>query len=741
MDLLWPDSEEGAGRARLRNVLSELRRDFESAGAEPDAVITSTRTSIGIDASMIMTDVSQFEQLLGAAKKESSDAAVPLLQQAVDLSSSEFCSTLYDDWVIVERTRLLHLRHDALGLLASTLLGMGKNAEAEETARLLLREDPVSENAHNLVIAVRIATRDYSGARRQFAALEQVLEAELGTGPSDASRELIGSIPANGNTTKQSPVDKRPSITGVPPVTKKRESEAATQELTAASGRPHRLSSVLMATTVCVVAAAAWFAVSRLKGPAGTPSGSKTPPASAPATPHKPNWVFRYEPRPDETHSEPTAMGGTPDGGMIVTGFVRTTHNDVDFLTFKLSADGKLVWRARYNGTGNDVDRARAVFVDGSGNSYVTGDSDNGKGNGLSRLAGLDIVTVKYDNNGNELWVKRLNGSGDGDDRPREFRWAGGNYCVLGTVEAKVPGRPRPVSKAIVAAYSAEGKEVWRHVVEENSPDAITAVSMTSEENGAVMVCGQVAAESKMGVEQDIIVTYLSPQGKTISAARYGKRNGTDDVPARIASNSWNESWVVGVGHTPGMRSSSPRELMAVKYGVSGAFQWARSLGVGSDRLERIWSTSGSRYLRQSLLGETSDQVGNRRFWLLTANAEGSLAWATPVSGSPSEVIQPMMGTDAKLLCNSPGVSTWIAVPVVDPPVKNGGGPIGIMTARYNAEGHQVWRDTHYAGEAETLLARAMGFGKINDVFVAGQSYPNTAGAYPPSIVVLDYKE
>src|SRR5207302_9985194 len=71
-----------------------------------------------------------------------------------------------------------------------------------------------------------------------------------------------------------------------------------------------------------------------------------------------------------------------------------------------LSAQVRQECVARYNGPGNYEDKATAIALDAAGNVYVTGGS---WGSGTD----FDYATIKYDSNGNQLWVARYN-SGNG---------------------------------------------------------------------------------------------------------------------------------------------------------------------------------------------------------------------------------------------------------------------------------------------------------------------------------------
>ena len=70
---------------------------------------------------------------------------------------------------------------------------------------------------------------------------------------------------------------------------------------------------------------------------------------------------------------------------------------------------GQEQWVARYNGPANGNDSASSIVVDSSGNVYVMGES-------LGLGTGLDYATIKYNSAGQQQWVARYNGPGNGDD-------------------------------------------------------------------------------------------------------------------------------------------------------------------------------------------------------------------------------------------------------------------------------------------------------------------------------------
>src|SRR6185503_5492457 len=123
-------------------------------------------------------------------------------------------------------------------------------------------------------------------------------------------------------------------------------------------------------------------------------------------------WTNRYN-GPGNYFDFANAMAVDGSGNVVVAGYSARTNvspPNYDYATIKYSDAGVALWTNRYNGPGNSTDQARAVAVDGSGNVFVTGVS--GGTNGYS-----DYATIKYSGAGVALWTNRYNGPGNNDDR------------------------------------------------------------------------------------------------------------------------------------------------------------------------------------------------------------------------------------------------------------------------------------------------------------------------------------
>jgi hypothetical protein len=89
-------------------------------------------------------------------------------------------------------------------------------------------------------------------------------------------------------------------------------------------------------------------------------------------------------------------------GSIIITGSCWSESNPGDFLTVKYDTDGNQEWIKQFDGSYHGADYAQDILIDVNGNVFVGGTSDS-SGTGL-------VTLVSYDNQGNQRWVQQTRG-------------------------------------------------------------------------------------------------------------------------------------------------------------------------------------------------------------------------------------------------------------------------------------------------------------------------------------------
>jgi hypothetical protein len=199
-------------------------------------------------------------------------------------------------------------------------------------------------------------------------------------------------------------------------------------------------------------------------------------------------------------------------GNVYVTGSARTQlggAGNVDALTIKYTPNGARAWAAQYNGKAGVAvfDAGVSVRHDGRGGLYVAGDSepgatfkdyflaklndatgalqwsrnwagpnsDNVKGMAVDAAGRVvvtgesfhqsepsDVVTVKFDGAGNQLWARTFAGTSGQRDFPRRVVTdAVGNVYVGARVNGTTPSLTE--TDTAVIKYLADGTEAWAY--------------------------------------------------------------------------------------------------------------------------------------------------------------------------------------------------------------------------------------------------------------------------------------
>ncbi len=229
-------------------------------------------------------------------------------------------------------------------------------------------------------------------------------------------------------------------------------------------------------------------------------------------------------------------------------------------------------WVRRYNGPGNDDDKATALAVDGSGNVYVTGYS-------YSTETASDYATVKYDPNGNQLWVQRYNGSGKRLDEATAM--AVDDMCNIYVTGWSFGNDPYGDYATI--KYYPNGDTVWirRYDGPTNSYDFANAI--TIDKSGDVYVTGESVGKEK-SIDYATIKYY--PNGDTVWVRRYD--GGGEDRAQAITTDDSNNVYVTGASED-GVYS---RDYVTLKYNSSGDTSWVRRYNGPGDTDDWAYATA-----------------------------------------------------------------------------------------------------------------------------------------------------
>ena len=276
-------------------------------------------------------------------------------------------------------------------------------------------------------------------------------------------------------------------------------------------------------------------------------------------------WVQTYN-GPGNGGDSSQHIALDPFGDIYVTGHSYGAGTDYDYATVKYDGNGNQIWIQRFDGPANSNDTARGIAIDALGDVYVTG---------ASRDLGStyhDYATVKYSRTGTELWVARYNGPANRSDSPVGIALsAAGEIFVTGAS----PGGNYYQDCATVK-YDSMGNELWvsRYNGPANSSDYGTAIAV--DVSGHAYVTGG----SYNGSNNESILIKYDSDGNELWLAQYNSPENASDYAVALALDSAGNAYVGG-----DRRSSKGEDYTALKFDCDGNQIWASHYdGVGSDR-------------------------------------------------------------------------------------------------------------------------------------------------------------
>lgn len=234
-----------------------------------------------------------------------------------------------------------------------------------------------------------------------------------------------------------------------------------------------------------------------------------------------------------------------------------------DYATIKFGQDGDFIWAVRYDGPGHNIDNATAITIDNAGNVYVTGWSRSGSDYGTE-----DYCTIKYNNNGQQLWAARYDGAVGNDCYYYDYASAivvdnAGNVYVTG----ESWGNDNLNGDYLTVKYNSNGVVQWAKRYNGPSSKNDKALSIGLDAMNNVYVTG---ASEQQGKGYDYVTVKYSTTGSQQWAVRYDGPAYLNDIASELRVDGMGNVFVTGSSHG----GNSKLDYTTIKYNTSGQQQW-----------------------------------------------------------------------------------------------------------------------------------------------------------------------
>lgn len=277
-------------------------------------------------------------------------------------------------------------------------------------------------------------------------------------------------------------------------------------------------------------------------------------------------WASRYTSAGSNT-DRAVDIDRDTTGNVIVTG-TSWNGSNFDIVTVKYDPAGNQLWASSFNGSGNGFDEARSIDVDDNGNSYITGYT-------LSTGNNYNIITIKYDASGNQMWATTYNGSANGFDEGYDVTSdAAGNVYVCGSAETS------NAANYVTLKYNSSGVQQWATLYNGSGANSDQAYALTIDGSGNVYVTGY----SWGGTTPDFDIATIKYNNSGVQqwVYRYNGPGTRFDSGQDIEVNGAGEVYVCGYARAA--VGITNYESVLLKIDNAGNFQWAQTYnGPGND--------------------------------------------------------------------------------------------------------------------------------------------------------------
>lgn len=391
-------------------------------------------------------------------------------------------------------------------------------------------------------------------------------------------------------------------------------------------------------------------------------------------------------------------------GNVYVAGATVNGNGNYDILVSKFNSGGALQWSQQKDGLANFMDAATALYVDGSGNVYITGFITD------TLFHGTDVVTIKYNSSGVEQWVTPHNGVGNFHDFGSDIYVDGsGNVFVVGTCQNATPN-----ADFMVIKYNSSGVRQWINTFNYNAANLDDAAArIKSVSAGKITVAGVIQLSSNTYAYGHL--SYNMSTGAIIGSLVMGTSSTYIEREFAYTKDNDGNTYLAGAidnGVGYGL------DYCIIKFDTSAAIVWERHYN-GTDGLEDIATDvavddDGNVYVT----GYSTTSAEATNYTTLKFNSAGTQIWEQHFNGEGN-------GADTAMAITMHSDTTF----VITGSSFNGSNQ-DYYTIKYDTTGTKLWEINYNSYYNKGDAAYCIAVDTLNAIIVTGQSYNDTAFSF-----------
>lgn len=389
-------------------------------------------------------------------------------------------------------------------------------------------------------------------------------------------------------------------------------------------------------------------------------------------------------------------------GNVFITGTrqlgtIMHGSEDYDIITVKYNKEGELVWTAQYNGNGSSLESTERMQLDKNGNVYITGFTDKlplGESN-------PEWVTIKYNSQGVQQWATTFDTVGSIYDTDMAHGLAvdnSGNVYVTGESVG-----------AITIKYNSDGVREW--VVNAGSG---TGEEALADEEGNVYVSATIYNSENL---YEFVIIKYSSQGLELWRKYIGQNGCLACNREMIALGKNSDIYVAG-------------ENGPMKFSKNGELLWQAP-------------SAGNMIGLSNILLDKSDNIflagGKNKGYFKTSavtakyNSEGQLIWLNEYNYQNDDYDR---ATDIAI--DSSGNSFVSIYNNISEVITGPDDTVYVVTVKYDNMGNFVWETRFENDSDKNTFAKSIGVDYAGNVFVAG-NYRDPNNIY--NVALIKYSQ